>query len=148
MTSFILPSGTRDLTDDEFLAAMEAPTLPKDRFRHFDHVRLAWLYLDRTQFPEAVCTMSATIRRFGEHHLGSDARYHDTITRAFMCLVAAARLGAPPDEDFERFADRNAHLFEPNVLERHYSRALLATPRARETWVDPDRLPLPELVPR
>jgi hypothetical protein len=146
MSTLALPSGTRDLSATVFIEGMEQALLSRDRFRHYDHVRLAWLYLERAPLDEAIDRIRATIRRFTVHHLGSDARYHDTITCSFMHLVAAARSSAPAGEDFDGFAERNARLFETSVLERHYSRELLGSPRARASWVAPDREPLPEIA--
>ncbi len=42
------------MTDAEFVAAFESCALPAQAFRHRDHVRLAWLYLRRVPYDEAV----------------------------------------------------------------------------------------------
>jgi hypothetical protein len=42
------------MTDDAFLSAFEACTLDPQHFNHRGHVRLAWLYLQRYPFDEAV----------------------------------------------------------------------------------------------
>jgi hypothetical protein len=41
------------------------------------------------------------------------------------------------------FIDQNPELQSSAALARHYSRELLASPLARQTFVEPDLLPLP-----
>jgi len=130
-----------DLDDAELLTAVEELTLGNDRFRHYDHVRLAWILLRAADLEAAADRMARALRRFAEHH-GSGSRYHDTITRAFMHLVAAHRAAAPA-ADFPTFARLNAELFDPRLLGAYYSEALLKSPGARASWVPPDRRPLP-----
>src|SRR5579883_1715620 len=59
--------GCEDLTDEELLAAFEACALPKERFHHGDHIRLAWLYTGRYGPAEAERRFLAGIRRLAEH---------------------------------------------------------------------------------
>ena len=47
------PSTVPDLSDAAFLAAFEACTLAAGAFRHYDHIRLAWLYLGAAPLEEA-----------------------------------------------------------------------------------------------
>ena len=135
-------TGTADLDDAELVAAVEGLTLGSDRFRHYDHVRLAWILLRGADLEAATDRMARALRRFAVHHRGDPSRYHDTITRAFMRLVAAHDAAAPA-ADFPTFARSNAELFDPRVLGAYYSEALLGSPDARARWVPPDRRPLP-----
>ena len=141
-------SGTSDLTDAEFVAALEAPTLPNDRFRHYDHVRLAWIYLRDAALPEAADRMAASIRRFALHHHGDLTKYHETITRAFMHLVAVHVAATPQIADFPRFAIANTRLLDKRILLDYYSEERLMSDHARSTWLDPDVRPLPAAKPR
>jgi hypothetical protein len=74
---------------------------------------------------------------------GAATRYHETMTRAWVRLVAAAVQEEPHERGFETFVAAHPELAERSLLERHFSAELLATPSARETWVAPDRAPLP-----
>jgi hypothetical protein len=38
-------SGTRDLSDDQLVSMISSLSLPNERFRHYNHVRLAWIFL-------------------------------------------------------------------------------------------------------
>ena len=50
------------MTDEDFIAAFESRTLDPQHFNHLGHVRLAWLYLQRHDFDEAVARTSAARR--------------------------------------------------------------------------------------
>jgi hypothetical protein len=72
------------------------------------------------------------------------AGYHDTITVAFMTLIASR---FQPNEDFPSFRNRNADLFDRTrpVLLRHYSAEKLSSETARQTFLEPDLQPLPTI---
>lgn len=124
------------MTDDEFLAAFEACTLPRPLWTHEAHVRMAWLYLTRLPFADALERIRGGIRRYNAS-LGNAAGYHDTITVAYACLLAA-RLA--PGEDFAAFGDRNPDLLDRTMsaLKRYYSDERLNSAEAREQFVGPD----------
>ena len=129
------------MTDDEFLAAFEAETLPRPAWTHQAHVRMAWLYLTRLPFDQALQTARAGIRSYNAAQ-GNHTGYHDTVTVAFVRLIAS-RLAA--DKAFITFLEHNPDLLDrrqPPLL-RHYSRARLESAEARAGFVEPDLLPLP-----
>jgi hypothetical protein len=128
------------MTDEDFLAAFEGCTLPRTEWTHVAHLRMAWLYLTRLPFGDALQRVRDGIRRYNAS-AGSDG-YHETVTVAFVAVVGS-RLRA--GEDFTGFRARNPELFarSPAVLERHYSPAALSSAAARQRFVRPDREPLP-----
>jgi hypothetical protein len=124
------------MTDDEFLHAFFALTLPHAAFHHRDHLRLAWL-VARRHGPEAAAgIVAAGIRRYA-------AAYHETMTRFWAALVAhATELHAHVD-DFDRFLDAHPPLLDRHLPLRHWSREALFGAPARASWREPDVLPLP-----
>jgi len=72
--------------------------------------------------------------------------YHETITAAFLCLVAA-RLRCTPSPTFADFESDNTDLFlgTENALLRHYTRETLLCEKAYAEFVLPDKEPLPSL---
>jgi hypothetical protein len=137
-----IPSGSTTLSDAAFVTAIESCLLPATDFRHADHVRLAWIYLGALPLAKATERMVASIRRFAEHH-GAGMKYHDTMTRLWMRLVAHARAATGPGRDFIAFAASNPALFDGRCVFEYYSAERLFSSLARAEWVDPDLRPLP-----
>jgi hypothetical protein len=141
--SLPLPSGTVRLSDQEFVGAFESCTLASDAFLHYDHIRLAWIYLREHALADATERMAASIRRFAQHY-GAGAKYHDTMTRVWMRLVAHGGRAPGSDHDFAAFAAANPHLFDKQYVFQFYSRPRLFSNSARAGWVEPDLIPLPD----
>jgi hypothetical protein len=134
--------GSAALDDGEFVRRLEACEYPNTIFRHADHVRLAWIYLRRLGPDHAETRIVESIRRFAGS-LNHPEKYHDTITRAWLRLVAAAYAATPEIEEFAAFAATHRRLLDRGGLAPYYSAALLATDAARQRWVPPDLQPLP-----
>ncbi|MEP6733120.1 MAG: hypothetical protein ABJE10_20930 [bacterium] len=137
--------GARDFTDEEFLVAFEGLALASDRFRHYDHLRLAWIMLRASDDDIDVATarMVGALRTFALHHAGSLAKYHDTVTRSYMHLVEAHRRRTPAIGDFQTFALAHPELFDRKLLFEYFSESVIASAAARTQWIDPDRRALP-----
>jgi hypothetical protein len=132
------------MTDDDFLAAFEAHTIPKAEWTHAAHVRMAWLYLTRLPIAAALDRIRDGIRRYYAA-VGSDG-YHETITVAFTLLIHARLAITDNDDNFADFCASNPDLLTPRgLLELHYDPATLASPEAKLRFVEPDREPLPTL---
>ena len=121
------------MTDDELVRRFEAADL--DPFPHALHVRTAWCYLRRDPLPIALGRFRGALRRFAAAK-GKPERYHETITIAFVLLVADRRRA---DEPWEAFAARNPGLLEwpCRALLELYPGGVLDTPGAREVFVAP-----------
>jgi hypothetical protein len=114
-------------------------------FGHRQHVELAWRYLGaHDSADDAAAAMAGAIRQVAAAH-GQEAKFHETITRAWARCVAVHAERWPADT-FERFIARNPQLLDSRLLDHFYSPERLATPQARHSWVDPDRRPLPTLA--
>jgi hypothetical protein len=137
-------SGASAWSDEKFLRAFEDLSFPVDLFHHREHIHVAWLYLKSSDALRAAERMSEGIRRFANHH-GATQKYHHTLTLAWMRLVAAAFVETPEGYTFERFLTAHPQLKDTNLLAEYYSKELLETAAARETWVEPDLQPLPDL---
>jgi hypothetical protein len=113
-------------------------TLPADRFHHRQHVQVAWLFVCRHGMPDALGKFSDAIRRFADAK-GATGLYHETITWAFLLLIAE-RQARNPGQTWEQFEAANTDLlvWKPSILERYYSKELLASDLARQTFLMPD----------
>jgi len=128
------------VTDERFLADFETGSLPKEDFTHAAHMRLAWICLRRDGFLLGSQRVIAGIQAFARLH-GATGLYHETVTRAWLTLIAAA----DPEgaSSFDVFRAENPQLCGRGVLERHYDPQTLASDAARARFVPPDREPLP-----
>jgi hypothetical protein len=136
----------RALGDEELWTAFAAGTLPAATWTHHAHLRVAWMFLRRYSLDEAHVLLRVGIIRLNAAHglVETPARgYHDTLTRLWLSLVAAAMrtIDAPTSD---AFVDACAGALGKDAALRHYSRERLTSVRARAIFVEPDVLPLPE----
>jgi len=114
---------------------------PQGEFGHREHLRLAWRELREHEHDVALARIETAIRHVAEAH-GAPGKYHRTMTEAWAVFVAY-HLAEAPALGFDEFLERFPGLLDGGLIKHHYSPALLATPAARSTWVDPDLRPLP-----
>ena len=134
--------------DDRTLwEAFTAARLPSDRWTHREHLRVAWMYLDRHSLDEAHILMRVGIIRLNAFHelVETPARgYHETLTRVWLALVAKLRTTATANETTsEAFVDAHSASLGREAVLSHYSRERLMSVRARAIFVEPDLAPLP-----
>src|SRR3954467_1857985 len=84
------------MTDHELLRRFEAVDLPE--FRHLDHVRVACAVLERDGEAGALDTMITGLTRFATAK-GAPEKFHYTLTRAWLALLADARARVPDAGD-------------------------------------------------
>ena len=127
-------------SDAELLEGFVSTALPADQFHHEQHVRVAWLFVRDHGMPAALGEFTTAIKRFADAK-GAHGLYHETITWAFV-LIIAERIARKPADTWVAFAADNADLlsWQPSILDRYYSKELLASALARTTFVMPDRV--------
>ena len=113
-------------------------------FGHRQHVELAWTCLDRYDLTTAHEAVRTAVRHIAQLH-GMPDRYHETITRSWVHVVALHRALAPSDS-FDAFIAANPGLLTTDLLSRHYSEPLLKSGAARTQWAEPDLRALPALA--
>jgi hypothetical protein len=121
----------------ELLGDFEAGRIDPSRFRHREHVRVSYELLERHRFPEALLHLARGLRRFAAK-AGRPQVYHETITAAFLALIAERRLRGRY-VDWEDFAAGNPELLRKDLLENFYEAAVLQSAVARQTFVLPRR---------
>jgi hypothetical protein len=126
------------LTDEELLAGFEDTSLPSAAFHHEQHVRVAWLFVGRHGMPEALGRFARALTRFAAAK-GKPGLYHETITWAYLLLIAERSARAPADT-WEAFSAANPDLltWKPSVLDRYYTPETLWSDLARRTFLMPD----------
>lgn len=138
---------------DELVATFERGELPEGGFGHAAHVAVAFAFLedaatDGSGLQGATDRMRAALRRFLRAQLGDDVavdvKYKETITVAWMRLVAAARAPQDPARPrLERLQEVRQRLADTRVLLRYYSQQRLDDPAGRTAFLEPDLAPLP-----
>ena len=126
------------MSDAEFLQQFEAAALAS--LPHADHVRLACLYLDRLPAAAALARLADGLARFAAAK-GKPDKFHYTMTRAWLELVADARRQSP-GEPAAALLSRYPVLADGGALARFYSPDVLSSAAARAGWVAPDLGPL------
>jgi hypothetical protein len=156
------------MTDNKFLAKFEDRTLTREEWTHEAHVRMAWLYVSRSDsYRDARSKVRTGIKKLNAAFLARqnapcgatrppevDANadpaaepkpvgFHETITTAFLRLIADR---AKDGESFAAFRKRNPEFFDRSLsaLLAHYSPEVLFSDEAKVKFVQPDREPLPK----
>lgn len=124
----------------ELLERFVDTTLPADQFHHEQHVQVAWMFVREYGMPAALAEFTAAIKRFADAK-GATGLYHETITWAFLLLVAE-RQARTPAGTWAEFAAANPDLltWKPSILNRYYSKELLASELAKRAFLMPDLL--------
>jgi hypothetical protein len=105
-------------------------------FPHREHVRMGFEMLRRYNFTESALRYSQALRAM-THKAGKPEAFHQTVTLAFLALIAE-RLATGGDSQFAAFAAANADLMNKSILARWYSPQRLASDAARTTFILPD----------
>lgn len=129
--------------DRAFLERFTACDIPKEGFRHADHVHLAWLLLAEAPLLPALLRFRSLLKAFAAHH-GATGLYNETITCFYMLLIAEAMQGMDPDHGWGDFRTAQPGLlgYPKALLERYYPAGLAFSPAAKASFL------LPEDVPR
>ena len=133
----------------EALAArFDAAAIPASEWTHHAHLTIGAWHVARFGPDAALEALRAGIRRLNAAHgtIDSDTRgYHETITRAYVRVIASFLRGRPPGEPLEGSIAvlLAGPLAARDLMMRHYSRERLFSVAARRGWVDPDLEPLP-----
>jgi hypothetical protein len=134
--------GPHGSPDPELAAILPVITGPAGQFRHRQHINLAYYAVRRYGMPDAIGTICSWIRQIAAYERAPQ-KYHHTVSRAWVEIVAY-HVDADPDcADFDTFATRNPALLDKRLLNSHYRSATLAASPARRGWVEPDLTPFP-----
>jgi len=130
------------MDDGEFLRLFHDGNLPSGEFRHYGHLRLAWLVLSRHGKDDAEQTVAREIQKFAVTN-GAPNRYHDTLTRFWVRLVGHVMEKETEVGSIDDLFARFPFLLEKSLPYRHWRGETFNSDRARAGWVEPDLVPLP-----
>ena len=118
-------------------------TLPKAAWTHHAHLAVGTWHVRQHDAETALSLLREGIRRLNDAHgtANTDASgYHESITRAYVALLASHLAGLAPDSDAAACAMSvlGSPLARPDILLDYYSKARLMSVEARRGWVPPD----------
>jgi hypothetical protein len=140
------------LNDDELLRRFEDLSLPFAEWTHRAHIRVAYLYLSRTDYATALGKIRRGIKAYNaaNHVPESDTSgYNETTTCAMLQLVAATMAAygpVMPTPNADAFCDTHPQLMTKHILRLFYSPERRMQLNAKTEFVPPDLTPFPSVV--
>jgi hypothetical protein len=134
------------MTDADFLSAFRSQSIPSADWTHRAHVRAAYLHLRELPFPAAMDALRIGIKKLNAAHglvETQDRGYHETLTQAWLTVIASTLHSRGPSQDFEAFAAEHPHLLCRTLLRLFYSPKGMPS-ESRYAFVEPDLAPLPQ----
>lgn len=129
------------MDDDEFLRTFLRGWPSGERFGHYEHLRIAWLVIER-HGPEVAAEVVGERLRAMAVARGVAPLYNDTMTRFWIRLIAHVR-EKKRVTTIDEAIEQTPFLLEKNLAQRHWSRTAMFGPEGRAGWVEPDLAPLP-----
>ena len=114
------------MTDEEFYKQFENATLDANLFNHSNHVKMAWIYLQKFDLPNAMSNFANALRAFAIAN-GATNLYHETITFAFLVLINERMKTTENLQNWDEFVSTNSDLFDwkNNILKKYYKEETL-----------------------
>ena len=128
------------MDDTKFLRAFLDGWPQDQRFGHHEHLRIAWLVIDR-HGPELAAEIVGERLRAMAVAKGLAPLYNETMTRFWVRFIAHVR-EATGVTAIDEAIERVPMMLDKNLPLRHWSRTAMFGPEARVRWVEPDLLPL------
>lgn len=130
-------------TDLEFAQQFATGELPPAQFDHGAHLRLAYVHLAAHGPGRAASIFRESLLGFLRHHQIDPARFHETLTQAWLQAVWHFMQRSGDTAGSEEFLQASAVLHDPQVMLTHYSKEVLFGQNARKQFVAPDLDPIP-----
>jgi hypothetical protein len=130
------------ITIDNF----ESAAIPLSQFNHRAHVTVAYLYIRRHGLEGALERMRAGIHAYNAAHkvpVSPTGGYHETVTVAWMRLIAGAINAYGPGADAAGFFEEHPYLLCRTLLRVFYSRERIMSAEAKAGFVEADLARLP-----
>jgi hypothetical protein len=130
--------------DQVFRRAFEACEIAPEHFDHAAHVRLAYIYLCEHPVDVAAERMKKALLAFLAHLGIGEAKYHETITRAWIMAVSHFMAKSANCASASAFISANPPLLDSKIMLTHYSAEVLFSPEARRSFREPDIQSIPK----
>jgi hypothetical protein len=132
------------MDDLELQRRFLANGLSPSQFHHREHLRLAYVFLVQHGDEQAAYpAFREALLAFLHYHGIDPAKYHATLTQAWLLAVLHFMEISAPLQSSTEFLATHALLLDPEIMFTHYSRDLIKSPAARTRFVEPDIQPIP-----
>ncbi len=134
------------MNDEEHLRRFEDYSLPHELWTHRAHLKVAYLYLTRYSYDEALERLRTGIKAYNAAHGIQDTPtggYHETMTQVWLRLVSTTLRQSGPAETADAFFEAQTQLGSKRAPLLFYSRDCIMSPEAKRSFVDPDLTALP-----
>ena len=129
--------------DVAFREAFEKGCVPPEQFDHRSHVRLAYVYLVEHDPEAAGARMRSALQAYLRHQGIAPAKYHETLTLAWILAVRHFMERSSGTASAEVFIAGNPELLDSKIMLSHYSASVLFSAEARTSFAEPDTSPIP-----
>jgi hypothetical protein len=129
--------------DREFLRRFDGCEVQPVEFDHRAHLKLAYIFLALHGGEQAGPRFRDSLQAFLRHNNIDPAKYHETMTQAWMLAVLHFMERVGDTSSAEEFVAASPALLNPGVMLTHYSKELIGSARARREFVEPDLDPIP-----
>lgn len=131
-------SFTTNHDDQTFRQQMGNGTFPAADFNHRAHLRLAYVYLCESNPDTATDQMRATLNHFLIHNNVDPAKFHETLTKAWILAVKHFMDRAGSATSADDLIDRYPQMLDTQIMLTHYSAERLFSETARNKFIAPD----------
>ncbi|HLL13899.1 MAG TPA: hypothetical protein VK388_02365 [Pyrinomonadaceae bacterium] len=127
---------------EELVESFESCAVAPAEFGHGAHLSVALWYLSHLPYAAATVRMRDGLRRYTKHN-NAQANYNETLTIFWLKLVRRfLDRGDATLPLAERANELIATYGSSKLVFEYYSGALVQTPEAKASWVEPDLKPL------
>ncbi len=130
------------MNDADWMEHFESCSISAESFHHADHLKMAFLFLQKYAPLDALARFSAALANFASAN-GKPNLYNETITWAFLLLIREriARNASP--QSWDKFAAANPDLLQwnDNILKKYYRPQTLKSDLAKRVFLFPDGFP-------
>lgn len=130
------------MTDRDLIEAFGRCAIPHGQWDHRAHLRVAYLYAKREPLGCALERFRTNLKKLNASHGVVDTAtrgYHETITVAWMRVIAGLIREQGEYADSQAFLAANPNLLDKRFLQRFYSEGRLLSPEAKAGFIEPDR---------
>ena len=129
--------------DRRFSEDFTAGRIEPGAFDHRAHIRLAYSLLAEHDTETALTLMRGALQAFIRHNNVPVAKYHETLTRAWILAVRHFMATSPVAASAAEFIAGNPRMLDAKIMLTHYSAEVLFSTEARARFVEPDLEKIP-----